>query len=140
MIKFKELTKYISLLQKDQAETGFVADEKNCTKDDSVIIAEINYSETVEKFIKDLNIFIIKNKELELNKYEDILQRNGIQHNIDVIYNTDVSDKDAQCVMAMFMFVLRAERFSEGNILDFLECGSIIKWLKRLNEIDADFA
>ena len=50
----------------------------------------------------------------------------------------DVSDADGKLVMALLMRAIRAERFSEGTLLGFCEDGSVLRWLKRLKEIDDD--
>ncbi|WP_423806535.1 DUF6508 domain-containing protein [Phascolarctobacterium succinatutens] len=34
------------------------------------------------------------------------------------------------------MASLRAERFCDGALLGFIESGSVIRWLKRLQELD----
>ena len=48
----------------------------------------------------------------------------------------DVSKLDAQCVMALIVGAVRAERFCDGALLGFFKDGSIQKWLTRLKEID----
>ena len=47
----------------------------------------------------------------------------------------NVSALDGQCVMALIMGAVRAERFCDGALLEFFKDGSIKKWLERLNEI-----
>ncbi len=48
----------------------------------------------------------------------------------------DVSDKDAQSVLALIIGAVRAERFCDGALMGFFKDGSIEKWLTRLLEID----
>lgn len=43
---------------------------------------------------------------------------------------------DGQCVTALIVAVIRADRFSEGTLLNSFKEGYITKWLKRLKEID----
>jgi len=50
--------------------------------------------------------------------------------------NADVSDLNAQCVLALIMGAVRAERFCDGALLDFFKSGCILKWLERLNSIE----
>ena len=38
--------------------------------------------------------------------------------------------------MALLMGAVRAERFCDGALKEFVENGSITKWLERLKEID----
>ena len=48
----------------------------------------------------------------------------------------DVSSLDGQCIMALIMGAVRAERFCDGALLRFFREGCIRKWLERLKEID----
>ena len=48
----------------------------------------------------------------------------------------DISDKDAQCILALIIGAVRAERFCDGALMGFFKDGSIEKWLLRLLEID----
>ena len=48
----------------------------------------------------------------------------------------DVSSLDGQTIMALIMGVVRAERFCDGELLEFFKDGSIEKWLQRLQQID----
>ena len=48
----------------------------------------------------------------------------------------DVDRPDAQCVLALIMVAIRDERFCDGALLGFFKDGCILKWLKRLKDID----
>ena len=74
--------------------------------------------------------------DFELNRYGEILEKNGLQWDLKSMSEADVSSLDAQCVMALVMGVIRADRFFEGTLLDFLKDGSICTWLRRLDEIE----
>ena len=50
--------------------------------------------------------------------------------------NADVSKMDAKAVIALLIGAVRADRFSEGALLDLLEEGCVLRWLERLKEID----
>ena len=96
------------------------------------------YEQTAELFISDVYAFADAHAEYELNSYMRILEDNGLKWDYQVLFDADVSRMDAQCVLAMLMGAVRAERFCEGILLDFLKSGAIHKWLKRLKEIDGD--
>lgn len=49
--------------------------------------------------------------------------------------NVDVSNMDAQGVMALFMGMVRGERFCDGTIMKMIKSGVVKKWLLRLKEI-----
>ena len=50
--------------------------------------------------------------------------------------NADVSNLNAQCVLALIMDAVRAERFCDGALLDFFTSGSMLKWLERLKSFE----
>jgi len=50
--------------------------------------------------------------------------------------NADVSELNAQCVLALIIGAVRAERFCDGSVLAFFKSGCILKWLERLNSIE----
>ena len=45
---------------------------------------------------------------------------------------------DAQCIIALILGAIRADRFGEGTLLAFLKDGFITKWLERLKTLDTD--
>jgi len=55
---------------------------------------------------------------------------------MDSIQSADVSNLDGQTVMALLIGAVRAERFCDGALLEFLESGCIKKWIQRLQDID----
>lgn len=50
--------------------------------------------------------------------------------------NADVDNLDGQCVMALLLGAVRAEKFCDGALLEFCKCGAVKKWLERLQELD----
>jgi len=68
--------------------------------------------------------------------YQDILSDNGLKWGKKVMQEADISILDAQCVMALIMGAVRADRFCEGVLLSFFQNGCILKWLERLKSIE----
>ncbi|MFW6016615.1 MAG: DUF6508 domain-containing protein, partial [bacterium] len=68
--------------------------------------------------------------------YVRTLEKYGLRWDIDIMSNADVSEMDKACIIALITAAFRAERFCEGALLSFIENGSMIKWLKRLKELD----
>ena len=64
-------------------------------------------------------IFIDHNKDMELNRYGDILNQNGLKWGSKSMSTADVSNLDAQCIMALITGAVRAERFCDGALLGF---------------------
>lgn len=114
MKKFENLIRYLPLLEDTKVETGLIA-----------------------RFIRDLYDFEDNNEAFELTRYNEILEKNGLKWDSESMSEADVSDLDSQCVMALIMAAVRAERFCDGALLDFFENGSMKKWLTRLQKIDA---
>jgi hypothetical protein len=94
-----------------------------------------NSFETEYKFVQDVYAFQGSHPEYGLERYNELLEQNGLEWS-EKMSNADVSDKDAQCVLALIVGAVRAERFCDGALRSFFENGSIKKWLARLLEID----
>lgn len=107
--------------------------EHKGTIEDPLPFPYIEYSDVVRKLVKAIYNFHDANPDYDLKNYMDILECNGYKDiNIDTI---DVSAMDDKCLMALFMALVRGERFCDGLILGALEEGAVQRWLKRLREI-----
>ena len=135
MSKFAELTKYLSLLEDDNFGTWIIDRESDGTQEHPIQMPFVNYSEMVHRFIDDVYDFSNNNKDFELTRYGEILERNGLEWGSKSMSKADVSSLDAQCVMALIMGAVRAERLCDGALLGFFKDGSIRRWLERLKEV-----
>lgn len=136
MNKFDILTKYIPMIRTDSIGEWVIDKENDGTPEHPIQMPFVNNSEMVRHFIEDVYTFEEQNKDIELIRYGDILKENGIEWGTDSMKNADVSDLNAQCVLALIMGAVRAERFCDGALLDFFKSGSILKWLERLDSIE----
>ena len=102
----------------------------------SIQMPFVDYSEIVHSFIDDVYFFEESNRNMILNRYEDILRKNDIEWTIESMTKADISNLNAQCVLALIMGAIRAERFCEGVLLDLFNSGYIVNWLERLNRIE----
>lgn len=135
MSKFEQLTKYIDVLDGDNFGTWIIDRKNDGTLENPIQMPFVNYSEMVHRFIDDVYDFSENNKDFELNRYGEILERNGLEWGSKSMSEADVSSLDAQCVMALIMGAVRAERFCDGALLGFFKGGSIRRWLERLKEV-----
>lgn len=111
-----------------------VVDHKNDgTPEHPIQMPFVKYNNLVDSFVQEFYQFSEINKEYGLKNYFYILNSNGIKSDIESV---DVNLLDAQCVLALIMYTVRAENFCDGALLGSLKNGSIIKWLKRLKDID----
>jgi len=126
------------MLQGDDIGEWVIDKENDGTAEHPIQMPFVNYSETVRRFIEDVYTFAEQHQEMELTRYSEILKENGIEGGMNDLVNVDTSNVNAQCVLALIMGVLRAERFCEGVILDFFTNGTIVKWLERLERLEND--
>lgn len=138
MNKFENLIKHLPLLEDDNIGTWIIDRESDGTPEHPIQIPFVNYSEMIHRFIEDVYDFEEKNKDFELTRYGEILEKNGLEWGSKSMREADVSSLDSQCVMALIMGAVRAERFCDGALLGFFKDGSIKKWLERLKEINAN--
>ncbi|AOZ87963.1 hypothetical protein BK049_04185 [Bacillus xiamenensis] len=133
MNKFEILTKYIPMLQENRIGVWVIDRENDGTAEHPIQMPFVNYYEMVRQFINDVYTFEEQNKDMELTLYREILKVNGIEWGTDDLENVDVSDLNAQCVLALVTGVVRAERFCDGVIFNFFKSGAMLKWLERLD-------
>ncbi|VXB09469.1 conserved hypothetical protein [Bacillus altitudinis] len=136
MSQFNILTNYIPMLQGDDIGEWVIDKENDGTAEHPIQMPFVNYSETVRRFIEDVYTFVEQHQEMELTRYSEILKENGIEDGMNDMENVDISNVNAQCVLALIMGVLRAERFCEGVILDVFTNGTLVKWLERLEHLE----
>lgn len=94
------------------------------------------YNDIVDGLIREVYRFEEEHPEYGLNRYHQILEKHNIRWDAQEMTNADVSAMDGQGVMALVLAAIRAERFCDGALLDFLKKGCIQKWLERLEELD----
>lgn len=138
MKKFESLIKYLPLLEDENIGTWIIDRKNDGTPEHPIQMPFVNYSEMVHNFIKDVYDFEEKNKDFELTRYGEILEKNGLEWGSKSMSEADVSSLNGQCVMALIMGAIRAERFCDGALLGFFKDGSIKKWLERLKKIDTN--
>ncbi|KEP25604.1 DUF6508 domain-containing protein [Bacillus zhangzhouensis] len=133
MSQFDILTKYISMLQEDPIGEWVIDQENDGTAEHPIQMPFVKYSETVRHLIEDIYTFAEQHEGMGFIRCREILRENGIESGMNDMENVDISNLNAQCVLALMMEVVRAERFSEGAILNFFKSGAIVKCLERLD-------
>lgn len=136
MNKFTELTVFIPKLKDDSFGEWFVDRENDGSPEHPRQMPYVNYSETVYGFENAVYDFCEKNPEYDISQYREILEKNGIDWELDSMSEADVSNADSQLIVALFFGAFRSERFCDGALLGFFENGSILKWLERLETLD----
>ena len=70
-----------------------------------------------------------------MRKYGELLKERGLEWGQQSMENADVSNMDAQGIMALFMGMVRGERFCDGAIIGMIKSGAVKKWLICLQEL-----
>lgn len=138
MGRFDTLTKYIPLIDNDEIGHWYVDRENDGTPEHPIQLPFVIFSEMVNQFMLDVGAVVKQYPELELRKYHQILEENGIQWGGKSMSGAIVEDLDARCVCALLVGAVRAERFCDGALMAFFKDGSITRWLQRLKEIDEE--
>lgn len=136
MKKYSALTKYINLLENDNVGEWICDKENDGSSERPMHLPFVSYSIAVNKLEDDIYKFAKESDEIVPSKYADILNANGIKWGYDSMMKADASGLDAQCILALLIASLRAERFCDGALLEFIKNGAVIRWLKRLQELD----
>jgi len=136
MGKFDILVKYIPMIQVDSIAEWVYDKENDGTPEHPIHMPFVAYSEMVHNFIYDVHTFEKNNKDMELARYRDILKDNGLEWATESMKNADVSNLNAQCVLALIIGAVRAEHSCVGALLDFFKSGCILKWLERLKSME----
>lgn len=124
------------MIPSDSIGEWVVDKENDGTPEHPIQIPFVDYSVIVCKFINDVYSFEDNNKDMDLTRYGEILNENGLEWGTESMKNADVSNLNAQCVLALIVGAVRAERFCDGVLLDCFKSGYILKWIERLNNIE----
>ena len=135
---FENLTKYLTEFSQGEFGSWVVDNENDGTPEHPIQMPHVNYSSTVNNFTHDVYAFVDDHQEMSLNRYQDILEANGIKWGEVPIDSVKVEDLNAQCVLALILGAVRAERFCDGALLRSFENGMIERCLLRLKELEAE--
>ena len=135
---YESLTQLIPKLTEGEYAAWIKDNKSKGTMDDPIYMPFVDYSPAVIELMKAVYAFKDEHPDFELTKYEEILNSNRLEWSWESMSEADVSNADGRLVMALLLGAIRADRFSEGTLLGFLEEGSVLRWLKRLKEIDDD--
>ena len=137
MRKYKSLTQYIEIFE-DMSDFGtYHGCEEVGRAENGIPILNlpwVEYNETVKDFIREVHRFDKKHPFYGLKHYGRVLQRLCPEDTyVDEVDERYLSGKE---VMAFIYGTIVEERLIDGNIKQTLEEGTMLRWLRRLREID----
>lgn len=133
--KFDKLIGLLEPLENDGVGEWIIDKEHKGTEDDPIHMPYPMYTEVVNELIEAVYKFEHENPEYELTKYGELLKERGLEWGQRSMENADVSNMDAQGIMALLMGMVRGERFCDGAIIGMIKSGAVKKWLMRLKEL-----
>lgn len=134
---YESLTRFIPQLELAKSFGEWVVDREHAgTPDDPIQFPYVAYGQLVTGVRDSIAAFVTDHPELELTRYGEILEENGLVWDAASMEGADVATLDGRAVMALLVGAVRAERFCDGALLRFFESGCIERWLRRLREID----
>lgn len=134
---YEKLTNLLPELSDSKAAGEWIADHKNDgTKEHPIQFPFVVYAEAVTKLEDNIYAFEKEHPELSLNKYSAILEEQGVKWDMRSMSSADVSAFTGRQVAALLLGAVRAEHFCDGALKEFVENGSVKRWLERLVEID----
>lgn len=114
---YETLTEYLSKLDNSEYGKWHVDTEHKGTEEDSFHMPFVGYERIVIDLEHAIYDLVDIHPEMELTKYSEILEQNGLEWGTDSMEQADVSSLDGRAVMALLVGVLRADRFCEGVLL-----------------------
>jgi len=133
---YESLTCLIPALQNGQAGEWIIDRKNDGTRERPIQFPSVSYGDAACNLMEEMHCFAKKHPEFELNQYQTILEKKKNEQGCDSVWAMDVDQLDGKTVTALLLGAARAERFSEGTLLRFCKDGSVVKWLKRLKELD----
>ena len=134
---FEGLTACLSDLNTGKSGEWIIDRENDGTSEHPLHFPFVDYSDVARRDEHEIYNIVDVHPEPELTNYQKILERNGIERRTKRMENAEVSKLDAQCVMALLVGAVRADRFCEGTFKGFIDNGCIFRWIERLKEIES---
>lgn len=135
---FEKLISYLPELEGENKEFGeWIIDRKNDgSQEHPIQMPFVRFGPVMEGIYWAVYDIVEQHRELDLFNYQEILKARGIDWDGRQMKEVDVSEWDAQGVLALLIGIIRVDRFSEGTFKAFLENGCYAKWIRRLKEIE----
>ena len=133
---FQKLTGFIERLDSEEHGNWVIDKENDGSPEHPIQMPYVNYGREAIAFEDAVYKFVDEHLEYDMKNYREILKKAGIEWGTNSMEGAIVADLDARTVLALLIGVIRANRFCEGVLLDFMKSGAIQRWLVRLKELD----
>lgn len=133
---FQELTGFIERLDSEEYGNWVIDKENDGSPEHPIQMPYVNYGREAIAFENAVYKFVDEHPEYDMKNYREILEKAGIEWGTNSMEGAIVSDLDARTVLALLIGAIRANRFCEGALLDFMKSRAIQRRLVRLKELD----
>lgn len=133
---FQELTGFIERLDSEEYGNWVIDKENDGSPEHPIQMPYVNYGREAIAFEDAVYKFMDEHPEYDMKNYREILEKAGIEWGTNSMEGAIVADLDARTVLTLLIGAIRANRFCEGALLDFMKSGAIQRWLVRLKELD----
>lgn len=110
--KFDKLLGLLEPLENDGVGEWIIDKEHKGTEDDPIHFPYPKYTEVVNELIDAVYEFEHENPEYELKKYGELLKERGFEWGQRSMENADVSNMDAQGIMALLIVYIIHEKMT----------------------------
>ena len=133
MKKYEQLTKFLDIFCDNNFGEWFIDRENDGSLEHPIQMPYVHYAPSVIEFIETIHSVVL---DKGITDYVNMLNRSGIDWDSDSMKSADVSKLSDDTILSLLIGAVRAEKFCEGALLDFLKSGSIQKWLQELKKRD----
>ena len=125
------LYKYIELFSTESFGKWIVNAVGDGSYESPLQIPYVSYQKDVNRFVHDLHLCYEKS---QIGDYIEILKSHGIEWSCEAMMRADIKMLPTEAIMSLLLGAVRAEKYVSGALLNFLENGTIQKWLFALKE------
>lgn len=136
MGKFDVLTRHMFRIENSDFSKWEFYEYRVGLRQDPVPEPFADYPESVYFLADDVDYFRVNHEEYGMERFLEILDENGIKWGRASMTDAQVEQLDGQGVMALLMGAVRAEYSRGGALIEFCKNGSVLRWLRRLKELD----
>lgn len=134
---FKQITDFIPLIEQGECAGDWVFNKAPKKEGEPTYAPYVKYTDKVYKFLDAVYDFVEKHPSYNLpDAYMNILYDNDIDWCGNSMEDADSTLLDDQCILALIIGVINADRFSDGTIAWFFNKGCILRWLERLVDLE----
>lgn len=137
-MEFKELTKFIDKLKDgNYGEWAKQPEDADGSKEHPFLLGFVIYTKDVYKLVDEIIKIDDKHPEYKFSEYNEEIEKLLKAANVKNVDSLDINKLDIKSCCVILYALLRADRFAEGLLLNYLKSGFVKKVLERVKELDA---